>query len=340
MSQPIGVAVIGCGSTAEKRHLPVWSRLAGARLTVTVSRDPQRAQRAAERYGAERAETDWRQLLHDPAVQIADICVPHPLHAQVAVALLRAGKHVLCEKPLASDLAGAQAMVQAAAAAGTVLLPFHNMRLLGASAAAVNLVRSGRIGRTLLLRGVMAHGGPDATDPRRQWFLQASAGGGVVLDLGPHLFDLVRAMVPAPAARLRAWLLSAPGAEVERDGVIEVLFADGATAVLTLSWSLAVGRETTLVVQGEQGVVRLCLGLTPELSPGATPAPLMLGEGWWPQATVSYPPPEPDREPCAVMLAAVRGEPVALDARDGLEVMRWIDAAYRSQAAGGAWISL
>jgi UDP-N-acetylglucosamine 3-dehydrogenase len=339
-SRELGVAVIGCGSTAERRHLPVWQALPGARLAVVVSRDPARAEAARARYGADRALTDWRAAVALPEVDVVDVCVPHPLHAEVAVAAARAGKHVLCEKPLAPDLAAAEAMAAAAAAAGVVLLPFHNMRLLGPVRTALRLVREGRVGRPVLFRGAMTHGGPDASDPRRRWFLEASAGGGAVLDLGPHLFDLVRALHPVRATRLRAAAVRPAGMAVERDGVVDVEFADGAVARLLLSWSQVAGRETSLVVHGTDGTLRLTLLQTPEPARGAPPAPLALAEGRGPAAAVSYPDPEPGEEPCAVMLRAVRGEPVPLRAEDGVEAVRWVDAAYRSDHAGGAWVSL
>jgi predicted dehydrogenase len=336
----VGVAVIGCGSTAERRHLPVWPRLPGAHLETVVSRDPARAKAAQQRYGARRAVTDWQEVLHDPAVAIADICVPHPLHAEIAIAMAAAGKHVLCEKPLAPDLASAEAMVAAAQRSGTILLPFHNMRFLGAAAAARALVQEGRIGRPLILRGVMSHGGPDASDPRRRWFLDASAGGGAILDLGPHLFDMVRALHPLPATRLRATVIRPEGMAVDRDGVVEIAFSDGALAVLVLSWSQGAGRETSLVVHGAAGTLRMTLLHAPDPSPGNAVAPLAVGEGWGPRASIAYPEVAGDDTPCAAMLRALHGEDPGVTALDGLEAVRWIDACYRSHAADGSWIDL
>ena len=273
-------------------------------------------------------------------MQVVDICVPHALHAEIAIAMLRAGKDVLCEKPLAPDVAAATAMADAATAAGRLLLPFHNMRLLGPSRAAIRLSREGQIGSPVLIRGVMAHGGPDATDPRRGWFLEASAGGGAVLDLGPHLFDLVRALHPTPAVRLRALLAQPPTMAVERDGVVEVVFADGALAILTLSWSQVAGRETTVVIQGTAGTLRLCLLQTPSPSTGGGAAPLVLGKGRGPAYEPSYPVPEEDDEPCAAMLRTLAGHPAPFGAIDGVEAIRWVQAAYQSHAVGGGWVSL
>jgi UDP-N-acetylglucosamine 3-dehydrogenase len=338
--RPLRVAVIGCGSTAHRRHLPVWQGLAGARLVAVCSRDPGRRLDAQRRYGAERAVADWRELLDAPDVDAVDLCVPHPHHAELACAFARAGKHVLCEKPLARSLAEAEEMARAAREAGVVLLPFHNMRLGGAAARAVELVRSGRLGQLRIVRAVMAHGGPEAADPARRWFLEAAAGGGALLDLGPHLFDLVAAVVGDQATRLRATLARTPDMAVERDALVEIEFAGGTLATVTASWSMAAGRETSLVVHGEHGTLRLWLLHIPPASPAGSVPPLALAWRHGATATVEYPEPAADQEPCAVFLRAVRGEPVPLTLEDGLRTMRWCDAAYRSAAEGGRWLPL
>ncbi len=335
----VGVAVIGCGSTAHRRHLPVWSGLSGARLAAVVSRDPERRAAAATKYGAARAYADWHAVLEDPDVAAVDICVPHGLHGEIAVAAARAGRHVLCEKPMAADLATAEEMLAAARAAGVVLMPFHNMRAGGAARRALELVRGGAVGRPVLIRGVMAHGGPDAADPTRRWFLTAEAGGGALLDLGPHLFDLAATLAGQPAARVRATLRRAPGEPVERDGLVEVAFPDGALAQLTLSWSHTAGRETRLVVQGTAGVLHLNLLLQPEPSPGTAAAPVILARAGAP-LSVEYPAPAESAEPCAAFLGAIGGRQPFVSAEDGLETVRYADAAYRSDRAGGAWIPL
>lgn len=334
---PLAVAVIGCGSTAHRRHLPVWKGLAGARLAAVCSRNPERRGQALEQYGASRAVADWRELVESPEITAVDICTPHPQHAEIACAFLRAGKHVLCEKPLATSVAQAESMVAAAAASGAVLMPFHNMRLAAAPSRAISLVHSGAVGRPLLVRGVMAHGGPDARDPARRWFLEASAGGGALLDLGPHLFDLVAALVGEPARRLRATVVRAPQLSVERDGLVEVEFRSGAIAQLTASWSMTAARETALVVQGERGTLRMCLLQTPPPAQDSVPAPLVLSVAGGGE---EYPNPGPGDEPCAAFVRAIAGEPAAITAADGLRAVRWVDAAYRSEAADGAWVDV
>lgn len=336
---PIGIAVIGCGSTAHRRHLPVWKDLPGARLVAVVSRDAERRRQAAAQYGASRALADWREVLTDPEVDAVDICTPHPHHAEVAVAMARAGKHVLCEKPLSTDLSEAAAMVAAAESAGVVLMPFLNMRLSGAATAAVALVRQGAVGRPQLLRGVMAHGGPDRTDPRRRWFLQAASGGGAVLDLGPHLFDLAAQIMPARPTRIRATLRHTPEVEVECDGLVEVEYADRALAQLSLSWSMTAARETGITVQGDAGSLRMQMLWAPPPAPDVPAAPLVMSALRGGDVEVTYPAPAASEEPCSLFIRAIRGEGVGVSADAGLETMRYIDGCYRSHRLGGAWVA-
>lgn len=334
----VGIAVVGCGSTAHRRHLPVWRDLPGARLVAVVSRDSERRREAQARYGAAKALADWRELLTDPDVTAVDVCTPHPHHAEVAVALARAGKHVLCEKPLSTTLAEADAMLAAAREGGVILMPFLNMRLSGSALRTVDLVRTGAVGNPDLVRAIMAHGGPDRTDARRGWFLERSAGGGAVLDLGPHLFDLVAQVMRGAPTRIRATLRQAPAMEVESDGLVEVEYDDGAVAQLTLSWSLKAARETSMTVQGTQGTLRLQMLQVPPPSPSSSVAPLVLSRIGSEPAEVTYPEPSPSDEPCAVFVRAIRGQGAPVPAEAGVETMRYVDGCYRSHAQGGAWV--
>ncbi len=336
--ETIGIAVIGCGSTAQRRHLPTWQALAPARLAAVASRDAARRDLAMSRFGAVRAVADWRELLQDPEVQAFDICLPHPLHAEVACAALASGRHVLCEKPLAIHAADARRMRDAAQAAGRVLMPFHNMRLMGPVARAIRAVRDeGSIGRPVLIRAVMAHGGPDASDPQRRWFYEPSAGGGAILDLGPHVFDVVGAMLhPLAPQRLRAVVGRSPTGGVETDGLVEMVFPEQRLAQFTLSWSMVGSRESAITVQGTEGHLQLRWGATPGQPTTCTQVRRA------PDGTVSSEvlAPDADAEPCAAFLDAIRGNARAITAEDGIRVVDWIERAYRSAEADGAWISV
>ncbi|PZF12034.1 gfo/Idh/MocA family oxidoreductase [Curtobacterium sp. MCPF17_011] len=164
-------------------------------MTVVVGRDLERTEAARDRFGWQRAETDWRRVVDDPDIDVVDVCSPGSSHVEVAIAALEAGKHVLCEKPLANTVAEAEAMVAAASSAatrGVRSMVGFSYRRVPALAFARQLVQAGRIGevrhaRALYLQDWLT----DATGPMT-WRLDASlAGSGSLGDIGAHAVDLV-----------------------------------------------------------------------------------------------------------------------------------------------------
>jgi predicted dehydrogenase len=165
-------------------------------MAAISGRDGGAVQAAADRLGWAAVDTDWRALIERDDVQLVDIGAPGDLHAPIAIAALRAGKHVLCEKPLANTVAEAEAMAAAAAtarAAGQVAMVGFNYRRVPAIALARRLVEQGRIGT---LRHVRASYLQDwLADPAfpLTWRLQAEhAGSGALGDLGAHIVDLAQ----------------------------------------------------------------------------------------------------------------------------------------------------
>jgi predicted dehydrogenase len=165
-------------------------------LAVLCGRDPAATAAAAQRYGFAATETDWRALLDRDDVQLIDVCTPGDSHAEICIAALDAGKHVLCEKPLANTVAEAEAMAAAAQRAGDrgirAMVGF-NYRRVPALALARQLVADGRIGT---IRHVRASYLQDwLADPAfpLTWRLQREhAGSGALGDLGSHLVDLAQ----------------------------------------------------------------------------------------------------------------------------------------------------
>ena len=165
-------------------------------LAAICGRDEAAVRAAASRYGWAAAETDWRALIARDDVHLVDIAAPGDLHAPIAIAALRAGKHVLCEKPLANTVAEAEEMTAAAAqarATGARAMLVFNYRRVPALALARRLIAQGRLGT---LRHVRAAYLQDwLTDPAfpLTWRLQAGhAGSGALGDLGAHIVDLTQ----------------------------------------------------------------------------------------------------------------------------------------------------
>ncbi|HWM58040.1 MAG TPA: Gfo/Idh/MocA family oxidoreductase [Pseudonocardia sp.] len=165
-------------------------------LAVLCGRDAAAAGAAARKLGWRSVETDWKQLLRRDDVALVDICTPGDTHAEIAIAALDAGKHVLCEKPLANSVDEARAMVAAAErarAAGVRSMVGFNYRRVPAVALARQLVADGRIGQ---IRHVRAQYLQDwIVDPEFPlvWRLQAEkAGSGALGDIGAHIVDLAQ----------------------------------------------------------------------------------------------------------------------------------------------------
>ena len=193
----VGYAFMGAAHSRAWRDAPRFFSLPLRPVMAAVcGRDAAKVRAAAGRQGWADAVTDWRSLLRRDDVQLIDVCTPGDSHAEIAVAALDAGRHVLCEKPLANSVAEAEAMAAAArraAARGVRAMIGFNYRRVPALALARQLVAAGRIGT---LRHVRASYLQDwLEDPAfpLTWRLQASqAGSGALGDLGAHIVDLAQ----------------------------------------------------------------------------------------------------------------------------------------------------
>jgi predicted dehydrogenase len=174
----------------------VFDLPARARMVAVAGRDATKVAAAADRLGWDESVTDWRALLARDDIDLIDICTPGDSHAEIAIAALAAGKHVLCEKPLANSVAEAEAMTAAAAAAGSVGIRStcgYNYRRVPAVSLMAELVAAGRIGRIRHVRAVYLQDW--IVDPSFPlvWRLQRErAGSGALGDIGAHIIDLTQ----------------------------------------------------------------------------------------------------------------------------------------------------
>jgi predicted dehydrogenase len=205
----IGVAVIGAGM-AGRAHASGYrtaSTLYGeglpeVRLVAVADVNPAFATDTARRFGYERAEGGWEAVAEAPDVDVVSVVVANPLHRQIVEGLLAAGKHVLCEKPMAPTVEDAEAMVAAAKASGRETGIGFVFRRSPAIAAIRDQVASGAIGRPLHFNG---HYWCDyGVDPRApmSWRYKGGPGSGALSDIGSHLIDLAE-FVCGPIASVR-----------------------------------------------------------------------------------------------------------------------------------------
>jgi len=198
----LGVGMIGY-SFMGRAHSNGWRNArsfftppALPRLTVLAGRNAEAATQTARQFGWQSVETDWRAVLEREDVDIVDICTPGDSHVEIAVAALEAGKHVLCEKPLANSVEEAERMVAAAEQAeakGIRSMVGFTYRRVPAIAFAKSLVEDGRVGEIRHVRAQYLQDWlVDASSPL-SWRLQKErAGSGALGDIGAHIIDLVQ----------------------------------------------------------------------------------------------------------------------------------------------------
>lgn len=256
----IKVAVIGCGSIARHRHLPEYAANPDVDIVAVCDVLEERANEMAEQYGAE-AFTSYEKLLNTVDVDCVSVCLPNYLHAPVTIAALNAGKHVLCEKPMATSHEEALAMIQAAEDHDKFLMIAHNQRFVASHQKAKKMLESGELGKVYSFRTTFGHGGPEgwSIDGRDSWFFDKErAFIGALGDLGVHKADLVRYLL-GEVAEVGAFVKSgAKGdADVDDNAVCVLKMEDGTIGTLTASWSYVVGGDNSTVIYTENAVVRL-----------------------------------------------------------------------------------
>jgi len=199
-----GVALIG-SKFMGKAHSNAWMSAPRffdlalqPRMEIAAARDATALEAFARRWGWSRWTTDWRELLDDDSVQLVDVATPNHLHAEQSIALLEAGRHVACEKPLAGTLDDAKAMRDAARRAakrGVRTFVWFNYRRCPAVAFARRLVRDGRLGRICHVRAAYLQDWGRAETPLLWRFDAKQAGSGAHGDLNAHLIDMARFIV-------------------------------------------------------------------------------------------------------------------------------------------------
>jgi predicted dehydrogenase len=247
--QLVRVGAIGCGSIARAVHLPVLTRISG--VTITALADPDPASLAAARRLAPNAARcrDADELLARDDVDAVLVTAPSGLHAELAMAVAEAGRHLYLEKPLATSLADGERVVDAARAAGIVAAIGFNRRFHPAIRRARSVVRTGGIGRVSRIRTRFTNPGQNLP----AWKLARADGGGALLDLASHHVDLLRFLLDAEVEDVTAIVTSSRS---EHDGAILRLgLSDGAEAEIEVGFRAP--QEDVLELAGPLGTIRV-----------------------------------------------------------------------------------
>lgn len=263
----LGIGVIGCGKIAQVRHIPEYAGNAGCKLVGFYNPTKSRAEEMAEKYGGTAYDT-VEELLANPEIDAVSICSANYSHAELTVQALRAGKHVLCEKPMATTLADCEAMIKAEQESGKRLLIDQNQRFALAHQKARELIDSGFIGDVLTFRTTFGHGGPEtwAIKPGKDtWFFDKKrAVMGAMADLGVHKTDAIRYMLGQDVVRTTARLSTldkkGPDGElisVDDNAICIYEMSGGAVGTMTASWTFYGPEDNTTVFYGTKGIMRI-----------------------------------------------------------------------------------
>jgi predicted dehydrogenase len=197
------VGLIGAGFMA-KAHaiayagLPVffWPLPALVHRKTIADLTQERADAAAAQFGFEKGTADWRTIINDPSIDIVDICTPNNAHAEIAIAAAKAGKHILCEKPISRTVEEAKAMYEAAKQSGVTNRLAFNYRMTPAVQLAKKYINEGALGDILDFRGTyLQDWSADPNSPLSWRFQKKICGSGAFGDIATHVVDMLRFLI-------------------------------------------------------------------------------------------------------------------------------------------------
>jgi len=251
--KPIGIGIIGSQFIATL-HAEALQRVTGAQVLAVASPTQAHAKMFAEKYHIPKWFTDYRELLQLADVHIVTLCLPNDLHCQATLDAARAGKHVICEKPLCMNLQEADQMIAACDKAGVQLMYAEELCFTPKYVRAKQLVDEGALGKVYLIKQSEKHYGPHS-----DWFWNTErSGGGVLLDMGCHGIEFARWILGRPKATS---IYAQCGTYVHKDrtrgddnAILLVEFENDAVALIEESWARPGGMDDRAEIYGSQGM--------------------------------------------------------------------------------------
>lgn len=320
MSEVVGWGLIGCGDISRKRVAPALRDVAGSALVAVNRAQTALAADFAREFGARRWYADWRELLADPEINAVYVATPVDLHAEQTIAAAEAGRHVLCEKPMAMNVAECDRMIDACRANGVKLGVAYYRHFYPVIRRMKELLASGEIGTPVLgqINAFEMFNPPPGGD--RYWLLEPDrSGGGPLMDFGCHRIEVLVNLL-GPVAEATALNTSVSFKRpVEDTSLVNLQFAAGAVAALTVTHA-AWESQDTLDIFGSRGSLHV-----PALNRGELIVRTATGE-----RREAHPPHSNIHQHSIVDFVAAIAEDrdPAVDGRAGREVARIVDQLY------------
>jgi predicted dehydrogenase len=321
--------ILSTANIGREKVVPAIQRAQRTRVVAIGSRDVQRAREYAAELGIPTVHGSYEALLADPEVDAVYIPLPNNLHAEWSMAAARAGKHVLCEKPLAMNAAEAARMVAVAEQQGVILVEAFMYRLHPSWAAVRQIVSSGRIGRLTAIQSWFSYFNDDPTNIRNK----VENGGGALYDIGCYCVNLSRLLFEGEPKRVQASMVRDPemGVDVLTSGILEF-----DTGIASFSCSTRTETDQRVHVYGTDGIVTVGI---PFNIPPDRPTEISIIAGGNPPVDpaiekMTFATADPYTVEAEHFAAAVLDSvPLPFDPEDAIANMRVLDLLFESAAA-------
>ncbi len=236
--RPYRVGVIGAGAISQALHFPGYKKDKRATLAAFADPTAERHAEVIEKFGKLAPYTDYREMLAKEKLDIVSVATPNAFHAEQAIAAFNAGCHVLCEKPVATTLKEADAILAAAKRARKKLMIGFSHRMFTGPQKCKELLTKGAIGTPFMIRVRFAHGGPYPGWAKNSWFYNKKLSkGGAMLDMGIHAIDLCHWLIgPVKNVSARAATLIKP-IEVDDNALLQLEFENKALGYIEVGWT-------------------------------------------------------------------------------------------------------
>jgi predicted dehydrogenase len=328
MNEPVRWGVMGCARIAINRVIPAMGDAEQTRLLAIASRSLSVAQATAARFDVPKAYGSYDELLADPEIEAVYIPLPNGLHAEWSIRAMRAGKHVLCEKPIALNAAEARAIQAVRDETGRFCLEAFAYRFNPVVAEAIRRARSGVLGELRFIHVVTTFL-MDTLDPDNVR-LQADIGGGALYDIGCYAINAQRMLAGREPRTAWATMQWSERFDVDLAGAAVLDFGEGLLG--TIQWGFTAPFGGPFSVLGTGGKLTGAYGWSPP--PGA-PAMLLTAEGMTREIHVEHA--NDYTGEVQDLSLALRGEHEPVYAWEPLEAnMRVLDACYASHRSGSA----
>ncbi len=253
----LSIGVIGTGKIVERGHLPGFAEDERCKVTAIAGRNTSRLDELGRDFDIQKTYPDWRAMIEEEELDAVSIATPPFLHAEMSIAAMQAGIDVLVEKPVTSSIEELEAMVACAEEHGRIGMVEQTLRYNPVFEAAHKLIQEGAIGEITRIHGALLNRGPRSWAPDSTWFFDTKlSGGGLLLDSGVHVVDLIRHFTGANFSELRGDLVYMDEEGIEEEAILIGELASGIQASVNLSWHVDPA-QSILSVFGSQGHMQI-----------------------------------------------------------------------------------